>query len=67
MKEKTIYINMIDKNGKEETIDEFTSTQHPNIKAFEAYVAQQLEEYKLAFRGIEVYTSKRATNDWINR
>lgn len=67
MKEKTIYINMIDKQGKEETIDEFTSTEHDNIEAFEVYVSKQLEEYRRAFKGLKVYTSKRATRDWLER
>ena len=67
MKEKTIYINMKDKNGKIETVDEFTSTQHDNLEAFEVYVAQQLKEYKIAFKTLEVYTSSRATNEWLDR
>ena len=67
MKVETIYINMKNSNGKVETVDEFTSDQHATKEDFNSYVAAQLDEYKRAFKGLEVYTSGKAAKEWLDR
>jgi hypothetical protein len=47
-----------------ETIDEFNSSSHTNIKEFFVYVKKMMQEYRMA--GIPVYISSRSTKEWRN-
>lgn len=61
---KAIYFNMRTSHGVE-TIDSVHAEDWATTKEFKKEIKNMLENYHQA--GMPVYTSRRATKDWLNK
>lgn len=68
-KDKVVYYNMkrLDGFGGVETVDCIYRSEHPDLtdREFNKEVMRVLRETRMA--GMDVYLSRRCTNDWKNK